>query len=453
MTTPAPPPSPSPTEAQTTTVAGLPEPDLLVAWLVDQRWYATKGLPAEPAGSLVVTLGDDPPLHLVIAGVRVGDEVDAYQLLVGGDPATGLDALDDPLATRALFDRFAEGHVAQGGPATVAFHWVGDQPAPTGDTRRLGGEQSNTSIVVGDEAIVKVLRRLHAGESIEVEMLRFLTERHFPYVPALAGWYDLDLDGDTFTLGVAQAFVADGRDGWGWVLDGLADDPGGLLGPIRTLGRVVAELHRVLASAPDVAGFAPQPATPASLGSVAERIERDARRFVGGTADGEPDADAVVHLAECLAAKAVGGKLIRHHGDLHLGQTLVTPRGWAILDFEGEPARPLRHRRSVQSPLRDVAGLLRSLAYAVATYERATGDAAPGWEPAARAALLDGYLAVADPAVLPGDPVTTHHAIALFELEKVVYELGYEQGNRPDWVDIPTAGLRRLLDRGRGAAA
>jgi predicted trehalose synthase len=142
------------------------------------------------------------------------------------------------------------------------------------------------------------------------------------------------------------------------------------------------------------------------------------------------------------------GAVLRHHGDLHLGQTLHTPGGWVILDFEGEPARPLAERRVKQPALRDVAGMLRSLSYAAATRAR-SGPWTPGWEAAARAALLDGYLAGADRALLPAPGTPTGRLLTLLELEKALYELRYELGNRPDWVHLPLAGLRRIVDPNR----
>lgn len=151
-------------------------------------------------------------------------------------------------------------------------------------------------------------------------------------------------------------------------------------------------------------------------------------------------------MAPRLAAGLDTGPVIRHHGDLHLGQTLHTPRGWMIIDWEGEPARSLAERRAKHSPLRDVAGMLRSFSYAAATHARSHGHEPLGWLAAARAAFLDGYLAAADPTLLPPTAVATARVLALLELEKVVYELGYELANRPDWLAIPAGGLRSLLE-------
>jgi trehalose synthase-fused probable maltokinase len=143
--------------------------------------------------------------------------------------------------------------------------------------------------------------------------------------------------------------------------------------------------------------------------------------------------------------------VIRTHGDLHLGQTMLTDRGWVILDFEGEPARPLPERRLKRSPLRDVAGMLRSFSYVVAGARILRGASPPDdWEDRARDAFLAGYFERVDAALLPPGDAPTRQLLAVFELEKAVYELRYELNNRPDWVAIPVAGIARLLDREAG---
>jgi trehalose synthase-fused probable maltokinase len=143
----------------------------------------------------------------------------------------------------------------------------------------------------------------------------------------------------------------------------------------------------------------------------------------------------------------VGGRLIRHHGDYHLGQTMLRDSGWVILDFEGEPARSLLERRRKRSPLRDVAGMLRSFAYAASASELLRGVPAPeGWEERARKAFLDAYFDAVEPTLLPAGEAAIGKLLSIFELEKAVYELRYELNNRPDWVPIPVAGIARLLD-------
>jgi trehalose synthase-fused probable maltokinase len=142
-----------------------------------------------------------------------------------------------------------------------------------------------------------------------------------------------------------------------------------------------------------------------------------------------------------------GGRVIRTHGDLHLGQTMLSPRGWVVLDFEGEPARPLPERRLKRSPLRDVAGMLRSFSYVTAGAQLLRGVEAPdGWEDRARERFLGGYYRNVDGSLLPPGQQAIDQLLAVFELEKAVYELRYELNNRPDWVAIPVAGIVRLLD-------
>ena len=156
-------------------------------------------------------------------------------------------------------------------------------------------------------------------------------------------------------------------------------------------------------------------------------------------------AGAAADTVTAAAFEGSAGSAIRHHGDLHLGQVVWGDQGWVVLDFEGEPGRPLPERRARHTPLRDVAGMLRSLSYAVATHRRSGGHGlSDGWEPAARAAFLDGYLRQVPPALVPSSPITTGAFIELLELEKVVYEIGYERAHRPDWVDIPLAHLRKM---------
>jgi trehalose synthase-fused probable maltokinase len=148
-----------------------------------------------------------------------------------------------------------------------------------------------------------------------------------------------------------------------------------------------------------------------------------------------------------LSHQSAGGRLIRHHGDYHLGQTLMTPEAWIILDFEGEPARSLPERRRKRSPLRDVAGMMGSFAYAASAAQLIRGRPAPeAWEEQARERFLAGYLDAVDPALLPAGQSSIGKLLSIYELEKAVYELRYELNNRPDWVKIPVASIVRLLE-------
>jgi trehalose synthase-fused probable maltokinase len=211
-------------------------------------------------------------------------------------------------------------------------------------------------------------------------------------------------------------------------------------------------MHTALASDAGDPAFAPEGPGDEQLSLVVATIDEQIERVFVDL----PDIDALAPIRgrgeevrdrlQLLSHVGVGGKLIRHHGDYHLGQTLRRGEEWVILDFEGEPARPLFDRRRKRSPLRDVAGMLRSFAYAASASEAQRGRPAPeGWEQRAREVFLDGYLRTVEPTLLPAGHAATEKLLAIFELEKAVYELRYEINNRPDWVGIPVAGISRLL--------
>lgn len=440
--------------------------DALTRWLGSQRWFARRRgtftvtgierttVPGPTIGGQPV---DDVAGHLVVSLVTVADDTGSsvYQLV--GD-ATAVDGLDGPHAPSALARALGSDATVTGPSGKVHFAWIDDRPPPTGLARPLGAEQSNTSVVLADRAVLKVFRRLRDGQNPELEMLRFLTEHGYEHIAPLLGWYELDGPLST-TLGIAQRLVADGRDGWELALDLLTTAAGALLALLRDLGSVVAGLHEVLATDTDDPDFGTVAGGVATSGALAAAIGETAATTLPNLAsvDGCQDlADRAADVAAVAVSLAEGldaGPLIRHHGDLHLGQTLRTPDGWVLLDFEGEPARSVDERRERRPALRDVAGLLRSLAYAIATVERTETPVAPGWEPAARAALLDGYLAGADARTIPSTAPEVARLLALHELEKVVYEIGYEVAHRPTWVPIPAGALRRTLDRHQGAGS
>jgi maltokinase len=308
-------------------------------------------------------------------------------------------------------------------------------------------------VVFGDELILKAFRRVEPGVNPELELLRFLTERGFPNIASLAGWYEYEGRLLDATLGILQEYLAGARDGWELTLERLASDPEGLLGDLRALGAVTGDLHSALGSeGSDPAFVAEEPSTESLALLTADIDEQIERVFVD-----LPDIEAVApiqgrgqdvrELLQHLSHLNVAGRVIRTHGDLHLGQTMLSERGWVILDFEGEPARPLHERRRKRPPLRDVAGMLRSFSYAAAGARILNGtEVDDGWEDRARDAYLDGYLEHVDNALLPPGQQAIDQLLAVFELEKAVYELRYELNNRPDWVGIPVAGINRLLE-------
>jgi maltokinase len=425
--------------------------EALADWVVGQRWFASKSREVHVGLVEVLVLNEDPPLGLALIEARFAAGThDLYQLLVGpGD----LEALTTPAPAAALARLLTGESRVQGEHGTIAFHWSG-QPLDSGRVRLMGAEQSNTSIVIDEAVVLKVFRRLEAGDNPELEMLRFLTSHGFENVPALRGWYSLEGELLDATLGVAQELIHDGRDGWEMVLDALASDPERALADLRELGGVIGQMHTVLGSDATDPNFAPDEPGEEGLALLTATIDEEIERVFVDLPEGLEEVAPIAGRGEevrdrlqLMSHVVTGGRLIRHHGDLHLGQTLRTPDRWVVLDFEGEPARSLIDRRRRRSPLRDVAGMLRSFAYAASAAGVLRDREAPAdWEARARKEFLDGYMAAVDPNLLPAGEAGIRQLLAIFELEKAVYELRYELNNRPDWVPIPVAGIARLLE-------
>jgi trehalose synthase-fused probable maltokinase len=213
-------------------------------------------------------------------------------------------------------------------------------------------------------------------------------------------------------------------------------------------------MHTTLGKGADDAAFSPEEPSAESLGLLTATIDEEIERIFGALPDDaalEPIAGRKEDVRERLSQLTrVGsvGRIIRHHGDYHLGQTLWADEDWTIIDFEGEPARSLPERRRKRSPLRDVAGMLRSFAYAASAARIQRGvEPPPDWEQRARREFLEAYLDTVDPRLLPSGRDAVGRLLAIFELEKAVYELRYELNHRPDWVSIPVAGIQRLLEQ------
>jgi trehalose synthase-fused probable maltokinase len=285
-------------------------------------------------------------------------------------------------------------------------------------------------------------------------MLRFLSARGFRHIPPLAGWYEYEGRLMGATLGILQQFEAGARDGWELALDELGMRPDTFLDRVQALGEVTGAMHTELGSDAQDPAFAPDEPSTEALGLLTATVDEQIERIFVGLPEGDERVAPIVgrgqdvrERLQLLSHIGAGGRVIRTHGDYHLGQTLLSDRGWIVLDFEGEPARPLPERRQKRSPLRDVAGMLRSFAYAASASEILRGTPAPpGWEERAREAFLAGYFSSADPGLLPPGQEATEKLLSVFELEKAVYELRYELNNRPDWVGIPVAGIARLLE-------
>jgi trehalose synthase-fused probable maltokinase len=213
-------------------------------------------------------------------------------------------------------------------------------------------------------------------------------------------------------------------------------------------------MHNVLAMDASDPAFAPEEPSQEALSLLTATVDEDIERIFLRLPDDDPNLAPIAgrgqDVRERLAARAqigVTGRVIRTHGDYHLGQTLHTPRGWVILDFEGEPARPLPERRQKRSPLRDVAGMLRSFAYVTSAVKILRGEQAPeDFEQRARECFLSHYFAAIDPTLMPAGEAAINNLLSIYELEKAIYELRYELNNRPAWTPIPVAGIVRLLE-------
>lgn len=453
-----------------------PPSDVLAAWLASRRWFATK-----TRRIATVAVDDVIPLAtgaLVIARVTLDDgALDRYALALGGqaDGAAVADALDDPAFCRALLDLVTRGGRADGAAGAIVGQGTGGGvPALPAEApvRRIGGEQSNSSVTFGDAVILKLFRRLADGVNPEEEMTRFLTERaRFPNAPRLYGHLEYrPRAGGATTLAVLQELVPGARDGWEWMLDALTGAPGPgrataagaeTLGMLHRLGQVTGGLHVALASAPDDPEFAPEPIGRGDLAAWADGVRAQLR--AASMASGEASIVATAPAVEAGLEGLLGCWKIRHHGDLHLGQTLRREHDGdvIVIDFEGEPLRPLAERRRKHAAVRDVAGVLRSIAYAAAASQARISSASPdiaawaeAWETEARRSFVVGYRAATRGACfLPETDEAFARAVAVFELEKAAYEVVYEANNRPGWMAIPLRGVLRAFARLEGPHA
>ena len=437
----------------------------LAEFLPRQRWYSGSRAPTSVElvdgqverstwpGLWSSLLKADDAYYQVLVGLRPMDE---HPDFLGGQedallgeidteqgPAQAYEATIDPELSLVLLDVVSEGR------------------CEAQQVRHPGVEQSNTSLIYDDQLILKVFRRLHPGPNPELELTKALDEVGFANVaPPLA-----TRSREGFDLAVLQPFLAGAVEGWAMALTSLRDlfgvhdtqpvplitdvdagppppDPGeaggDFSGEADRLGAVTAEMHLALAQA---------------FG----REGGDARQWADSIAAQVAESslpssytDGAYAVVDQLRQVADPGSATRVHGDYHLGQVMRTDRGWFVLDFEGEPVRPLEDRRRPSSPLRDVAGMLRSLHYAsmVALGDRDEVGLALSWEERNRRAFLEGYLReIKLGGLLPADRASTDTVLRAFEVEKAVYEVGYEEAHRPHWAGIPRAAVRRLVDR------
>lgn len=418
---------------------------LLPAYLGRQRWFA-----GDPPSTISVVARESVGDGLEWMVVEVGDAL--YQVVVATRPKNEVPAsileaeriVLGEIGDDVLFDATFDADCAA---ALLALALPG---VATDRVRHMGGEQSNTSLVFDDRLVLKLFRRLHPGPNPDVEIPAAVGARGFAQVATPIGVWQRD----GFDLAVCVPFLAGGAEGWMLALASLrelcatdesapeADSDLGFATEAGRLGGVTAELHLALAEAfGDSVGDTTEWAT---------KVEAQAQRL----ADGDLDAAAARKFVERLRAVSDPGAAVRVHGDYHLGQVMRTEAGWIVLDFEGEPARSLEERRQPTSPLKDVAGMLRSFQYAAAVVLGEQDEAVRGrlvlrverWEKQAREAFLRAYWGTDGiGALLPAPECDRATVLAAFEFDKAVYEVLYERAHRPSWTIIPLQAARRLV--------
>ncbi|MGI5458099.1 maltokinase N-terminal cap-like domain-containing protein [Streptomyces sp. CA-249302] len=437
---------------------------LLREWLPRQRWFAGKGRPVTGfslvgATELLPATAKLGLYHLLIRAHQpsaIGAEPhpgDCYQLLIGvrealpprlapalighvdQGPLTGrtvYDALYDTRPAEVLLEAMRTGARIGG----LRFEREPGQEIRTGLVPRVvTAEQSNSSVVYGDTFILKLLRRVVPGVNPDLELPLALAREGCPRVPAPTAWLRAEVAGEPYVLAVLQPFLQGATDGWELALRELAkgEDFGA---DARALGRATAEVHLALAEALPTVTLGHAQLRFLADGMI-ERLEA-AAQAVPALHPYVPALHSAFSALADLAAEGRTWTAQRVHGDLHLGQCLRSPGGeWFLIDFEGEPARPLAERRMPQPAVRDVAGMLRSFDYAA----HSAGPPAEGWAERCRAAYCSGYAEVSG-----HDPRTDPVLLRACETDKAIYEVVYEARHRPDWLPVPMTAIERYAD-------
>jgi maltokinase len=443
--------------------------DALAPWLGNQRWFAGKGQGTRDLAIVADTklVAGDPELRHLIIAVSHGAAVDYYQILVGlrrrlperlhyarigpiGDgPAGGgriaYDALHDADLTKPLLAAIAGDETI----GTLRMQKIEGAAFETGlDSLVLTGEQSNTSLVFGEESILKVFRRLSPGPNPDLEVTTALHRLGSSQVAEPLGWIETRLEGVPTSLAILSRYLRLASDGWLLAATSVRDlyastdmraaDVGGdFAGESRRLGIATAHIHADLAAAFDTDELGT-----AAVSELTERMFRKLDLASAAVPELAKHAD-VIGEAYAEFAKLKGPFPVqRVHGDYHLGQVLRTETGWVVLDFEGEPATPLAQRRARSSALRDVAGMLRSFDYAARHQlighpdQAALNDVARDWVRRNADAFCAGY---AEAGGL--DPAANRVLLRALQLDKAVYEVLYEARHRPSWLSIPLDSL------------
>ncbi len=453
------------------TTLGTDLTPLVAQWLPRQRWFGAKGRDFTITLRELTTLtSDQPEVAIWLADLQFNNgETSIYQLplVFRAEPEPGLDhvlvgsvvtesgekyvydALHDKDVTQAWLAGVREQAVV--GPITFESFTEPDEIPLGSPSIVLTGEQSNTSLIYGDAAILKVFRRLESGVNPDIEIHAALGALGAAHIAQLLGSVSAQVDGETVSLGMLQEFMTTATDGWDLAgasvrdlmaeADLHADEAGGdFAGEAERLGAATGQVHVDLAQ---TFGTAQLSAPERQDRAQAMHDRLDAALLVVGEL--RPFEDGIRKVYDDFGQAADTMVTQRVHGDLHLGQVLRTVHRWIVLDFEGEPSSSIAERRRFDSPLRDVAGMLRSIDYA-ARYQVVQSSSpqlkyrAGEWATRNRDAYLAGY---AEAGHL--DPDLDRYALRGFEADKAVYEAVYEARNRPEWLPIPLAALARLI--------
>jgi len=376
-------------------------------------------------------------------------------------PVHGYDALHDRAATSLWLEAFVEERADE----ELVFHRVqGHDLDLTAHSTLFSGEQSNSSVAFGEDSLMKVFRKVTPGSNPDIEIHEALTRTESDHVAALYGWLEVPGPGDDppLQLAMLQEFLRTASDGWDLALASVrdlyaeadlhADEVGGDFGSeSHRLGVATGQVHDALASAFPTTEWAQ-----ADLRALADAMRSRLDAAVDVVPELAPHADALREIYAAVERITDTVLVQRVHGDFHLGQTLRTTRGWKIVDFEGEPAKPLAERVLPDSPWRDVAGMLRSLDYAAHAVEadvevdeegrKQIAYRAAEWAQRNQKEFLDGYVEVSGRTASGVISPEQHLLLAAYQADKAVYETVYEARNRPSWISIPLGAIARLAE-------